>query len=700
MRSFHGLLLFALTVSVPVFAQTAEGGLERAVSATSCSLDPVEYAGKWIVRDVRVEHPFSFLEFVRKETTPVPPELAKIKGSKLRLSDVTDGVHYLRDRPFLPDTEDWRVRVFVVLGVLENCREAEKRLDVVYHVYSSQFGSTLSNVWEFRREERERPQNAVGVADPAPIARLVPQLGYNRTEQTYGGGRLELGRRLTPLFDKFSLEGHGSVSGSEAAASLVGSRDPDSGWLGHAEWRLQYDYRDTPTDITQLRQGVLSAQVSAFTRPRGDAAVVFRFGGLVEGGYQQSGCAQCRLTPDTVSSSAYGSAKSYLGLSWNGRRQSMSASYGLQLGSIKTGTGLDFVKQICDFVYEWWIPVGDHRPLEVESRFTAGTIRTMGRIPLGQRFFGGNVQQDFIAGDTWQIRSNPVIRSIPANRFEQTANGAGADSFFALNLTAALAVWHKPVVPQQVLKADAIPALLDAQITNATRIVTQDYLSRDENLKKTAALLPLLKDTFDQFKSIVSRTLAGAPESMEDEVTLCRGRLAQVTSRFEKAETAKSSALYLTIKDLVEEDGVIGDLLENCVEDANSQLHSAAITKAGEKLTEVQRQLREQFAKIDRAAAEKKAGKEFSLVEHTVHTFLYDLNLISISPVAIFDVARIGPSKADTAGGLRYGVGGGVRFSLVSSVNWTLGYAWNPGHRPGEGPGAFFFGLQFRDLLR
>ena len=45
------------------------------------------------------------------------------------------------------------------------------------------------------------------------------------------------------------------------------------------------------------------------------------------------------------------------------------------------------------------------------------------------------------------------------------------------------------------------------------------------------------------------------------------------------------------------------------------------------------------------------------------------------------------------------GVRGGVRFTLVSTVSFTLGYAANPHSRPNEGPGAFFFSLTTRNLF-
>lgn len=87
-----------------------------------------------------------------------------------------------------------------------------------------------------------------------------------------------------------------------------------------------------------------------------------------------------------------------------------------------------------------------------------------------------------------------------------------------------------------------------------------------------------------------------------------------------------------------------------------------------------------------------------AFVHRTLETLIKEVNIYSISPVAVFDVAHIGPATGGL-GGTRYGPGGGIRFWLVSTFNFTLGYAWNPQHRPGEGPGAIFFSLETRDLF-
>jgi hypothetical protein len=64
----------------------------------------------------------------------------------------------------------------------------------------------------------------------------------------------------------------------------------------------------------------------------------------------------------------------------------------------------------------------------------------------------------------------------------------------------------------------------------------------------------------------------------------------------------------------------------------------------------------------------------------------------------MFDAARIGPVQ-DGAPAFRYGIGPGVRLSIVT-FRITMGYSFNPNPRPSEGNGAFFFSMTVADLFR
>ena len=101
-----------------------------------------------------------------------------------------------------------------------------------------------------------------------------------------------------------------------------------------------------------------------------------------------------------------------------------------------------------------------------------------------------------------------------------------------------------------------------------------------------------------------------------------------------------------------------------------------------------------EFKQIDENRAQKQATADMAFTRRTLNTLFNDVNIYSISPVFVFDVARIGPG-----GGTRYGPGAGIRFELATTAHFTLGYAWNVTRGPGEGRGNIFFAIGVRDLF-
>ena len=94
-------------------------------------------------------------------------------------------------------------------------------------------------------------------------------------------------------------------------------------------------------------------------------------------------------------------------------------------------------------------------------------------------------------------------------------------------------------------------------------------------------------------------------------------------------------------------------------------------------------------------AGERWAVQQNSFFTRALDVAFREMNLAAVSPVVVFDAARIGP-RSD---GVRYGVGPGVRFSIVT-LDVTLGYSFNPKRRPGDPVGAFFFSMDIADLFR
>jgi len=150
-------------------------------------------------------------------------------------------------------------------------------------------------------------------------------------------------------------------------------------------------------------------------KPFWNGNVTWRFGGEIEGGNLGSSFLPRELAANTVPGAGFGAVKVYTGLASRLSHNVFSVTYGLELGSLAKQLQVDWRKHIVDAVEEFWVPLRAHYPLEVETRFTAGLLQVPGKVPAVERFFAGNNQTFFVPGDAWQIRANPVIRSIPAN---------------------------------------------------------------------------------------------------------------------------------------------------------------------------------------------------------------------------------------------------------------------------------------------
>jgi hypothetical protein len=106
------------------------------------------------------------------------------------------------------------------------------------------------------------------------------------------------------------------------------------------------------------------------------------------------------------------------------------------------------------------------------------------------------------------------------------------------------------------------------------------------------------------------------------------------------------------------------------------------------------------FAAIDERAAAEKAKADMAFTRRTLNTLFKDVNIYSIGPVFVLDIARISPTDPSGVGGLRIGPGGGIRLELASAAHFTFGYARNIRRGPGEGRGNLFFSIGIRDLFR
>jgi hypothetical protein len=108
--------------------------------------------------------------------------------------------------------------------------------------------------------------------------------------------------------------------------------------------------------------------------------------------------------------------------------------------------------------------------------------------------------------------------------------------------------------------------------------------------------------------------------------------------------------------------------------------------------------LASKLKKVPIAPGERYAREQNNFFVRALDVAFREMNLAAVSPVAMFDAAHIGPQMPGVPT-MRYGVGPGVRFSVVS-FQVTLGYSFNPNPQPTEKRGALFFSMDVIDLFR
>jgi len=650
------------------------------------------------IRHASVEDPFSFLRWIRAEVQYADHAVSFLDGQPFTLAAVRAGGDALDQFAFVnPSGEGITVNVTVVTA--ENCHD--QALDLIYRVYNTRVQPTLTVTRERRAAEQTSPQNSAGTAKPTLFG-VQPLWGYDRSNGAFGGARMDahLPTPMVGIVDHMLAEGWASGSTFQASSALAGSYASASSWLQHAAWRFDYLQAKRATGTGRLQEGTLAAQFSGTSRPIGTSGVALRFGGRLQGGSLHSNFDSAALASNTIQGSGYGSLKLYGGATGRTRHQSFAATYGLELGERSSLNGLDWRKHIGDAAYEFWLPRGDHRLLEVEQRFTVGALQIPGTIPVAARFFGGNQEQDFIAGDTWRVRANPVIRSIPANRLYQTADGAGADRFTAYNLTAAYTVWRKPLIPNSILKDADFLKRVHSGVTDATSALTVTYLAKDSHFLKSLSHLSDLRASLDRVQQRVVADEAAHPGQSPDAFRLCKSALTRAKQRATSAASSKPPEAYGLLAALLtsptsEDENRLKKVNEACFQTLNANLEDAALRAEGETLIAMTSTMQTEFDQVDQTHANDQAQEEMRYAKTTLDTLLNDTNLVSLSAAGIFDFAHIGP-----AGGTRFGLGVGLRLTLVSSVSVTGGYAWGIRRPTGDDRGALFFEMKFRDLFQ
>ena len=214
------------------------------------------------------------------------------------------------------------------------------------------------------------------------------------------------------------------------------------------------------------------------------------------------------------------------------------------------------------------------------------------------------------------------------------------------------------------------------------------------------AQLPAAQTALTDLKKAVAAAQTSHPDQA-DLFKACTRAVSGGLRRIDSAITPQGADPYGLIASVLSDDPDEIQLLkvnQSCEADLNGALQDANISAATSRVETLRKALTREFKQIDEDRAQKQATDDMAFTRRTLNTLFNDVNIYSISPVFVFDVARIGPRNG-SIGGTRYGPGAGIRFELATTAHFTLGYAWNVKRGPGEGRGNIFFAIGVRDLF-
>ena len=693
------------------------------VAGAAC--ESASHYNGWKIRSIQIKSPFDFFPAASAGLAQIATTLPLQQKDPFDAQKFDAGVAYITNavKSLLP-FEFATVRLVVTTNALQNCTEA---VDVRYTVYTAIVPSLSGKSYELHQSEVERPATTGGSIAASGNFVAIPNFGYDAARHGFGGGTLQSIVPMT-LFDTFKLDTSASSNSLLGDLALSGRRTPGETYLNHVQWQLISSYKDLPVGNERLKEGMLAADFFGSTKGLGSHGIVLNYGASVAGGHQQNSTAGAL-------NSSYGDLKFLADLENKWGANAFAAAYGLQLGSTLSGRTVDFAKHIVDVRYSMVhtsMPgflkhtdtckpetacddrskfVGaDHRPLSAEFRATGGVIQTFGVTPAAERFFGGNQQlSPFIDGQPWDVRGQPYIRSIPEYRLGSSGPasfGFGGTRFYSVNVTVAKAVAGRAILPKELGETDFVQKL-DGAMKTAAGYISDGYFGKDPRVKlagtevtalgNEVALLKLPDPA--SFDAATQKLLAPQISSINLSLKLIAGTVTAITV---KKTSPNPNALINSL--LPGLDTKLTGLRNLLVSASRADLAAAieqrqtAIDAAKQKVIQAWNPSDSSGAPSPiqqaRTLADQKAAADMKPANSILNTVLYQLNAYSVAPVGIFDIARVWPSGV----GVRYGVGGGVRLSLVNA-NFTIGYAVNPHRLPGEGVGALFFKLDVTDLF-
>ena len=599
-------------------------------------------------------------------------------------------------------------------GEILDCDPEARTLRVVYPIFTSVVQSYIAPSLEQQTGESQRPATTGATRASERSLLIAPLAGYNRTLGTWGG------LTFSDTIGKLRLQGESEASGVSSSGhfDIAGNNGAVGKLWDHAEWAGTFEYVDTPAGAARFKEGKITGRFSASTKEFAKKHVIVRYGAALEGGHQQS--SDSVTAGQLLPNSGYGSLKLYVGATGRPGNNAFTASYGLQLGSTFMDAVPLFKKHLLDLGYNVNIPVpfrkpmGDaedfkgplsttlHRSLNIETRFTAGLIQDASGTPLAERFLGGNAMRPFVQDSSWLILSDAFIRSIPENQLgAESGTALGGSRFYSANETVSFTIWGKPMLPKELATADPrFPGILNTPFHTAALSLANTYKIKDPEYIRVSAAVSAKAVDLNKKLTVLSDELKLIPAAVVAEPTVTRS-LKDIKRNL--LSTRGAASMIASKPDPQVVDQLVTGLLPTLsgfIQSLTTELRDAAQTdlalQIDQSLNDVNT-LGSEIRDADDLPSKKyddQAWQTLAPGHRAIDVFLHELNIYSISPVAIFDVARVWPVNE----GVHYGVGPGLRLSLVNA-NFTISYGFNPQRSDRESIGAIFFKLDVTSLF-
>ena len=139
--------------------------------------------------------------------------------------------------------------------------------------------------------------------------------------------------------------------------------------------------------------------------------------------------------------------------------------------------------------------------------------------------------------------------------------------------------------------------------------------------------------------------------------------------------------------------------LQQPLSSAGFATEARALLAESDKLSSLQKDARQAFNKIPLNSMEQQADRDIAYAARSLDVIFREINLVEIAPVVTFDAARIRPATSSGFGKTHYGLGAGIRFTIVT-LDFTAGYSFNLNRQPTEPRGAVMLSMTISDLFR